>query len=329
MSGFQSIVGHEDIIQHMKHSLESGKVSHAYLFVGEAGSGKKLLARTFAMALQCQKGGTEPCMECDSCKRAESRTHPDIIMVYHEKPNTISVQDVRTQIVSDVAIKPYYGKYKIYIIPDAEKMTPQAQNALLKTIEEPPDYAVFMILTRQEEAILPTILSRCIRLDVKPVSDEQVREHLMQHLNVVDYQADIDVSLAQGNIGKAQRAAQSAEFAEMTQQALYILKNAQNMEVHELVDLIKELTAQKDQIEDYLDIFRLWFRDVVMFKATAEIDHLVFKNEINEIRNQASKISYEGLERILDAIDKAVVRLHANVNFDLVMELLFLTIRER
>ncbi len=329
MSGFESIVGHENIVQYMQHSLESGNISHAYLFVGETGSGKKLLARTFAMALLCQKGGTEPCMECDSCKRAESRNHPDIIMVSHEKPNTISVEDVRSQIVNDVVIKPYYDKYKIYIIPDGEKMTPQAQNALLKTIEEPPEYAVFMILTRQEEAILPTIISRCIRLDIKPVSDELVREYLMNHLNVVDYQADIDVSLAQGNIGKAQKAAQSAEFAEMTQQALYILKNAQNMELHELVDRVRELTAQKDQIEDYLEIFRLWFRDVIMFKATTEIDHLVFKNEINEIRIQASEISYEGLERILDAIDKAIVRLRANVNFDLVMELLFLTIRER
>lgn len=328
MKGFQSIVGHEEIIKHMKNSIAMGKVSHSYIFAGEAGSGKKLLARTYAMALQCESGDAEPCLKCDSCKRAISKNHPDIIYVTHEKSNTISVEEVRTQIVDDVAIKPYYGKYKIYILPEAEKMTPQAQNAILKTIEEPPAYGIFMLLTNNVDMLLPTIQSRCVRLDVKPVSDDLVKKHLMENLHVTDYQADVDASFAQGNIGKAEAAAQSAEFENITGNALEILKKIPDMEMADLIEYVKKLTSEKDSIYDYLDLFQMWFRDVLMFKATYEVDNLIYKQEINTIKEQARVRSYEGLEKILEAIDRAKIRLRANVNFETAMQLLFLTIRE-
>ena len=134
MAGFHDIIGHDDIIRHLKNAIETGKVSHSYIFTGEPGSGKKLLAGTFAAALQCESGESEPCMTCDSCKKVIGKNHPDIITVTHEKPGSISIDEVREQVVHDVDIKPYCSPYKIYIIPDAEMMTVQAQNALLKTI---------------------------------------------------------------------------------------------------------------------------------------------------------------------------------------------------
>lgn len=329
MVGFNNIIGHEEIIRHLKNAMQTGKVSHSYIFTGEAGSGKKLLATTFAMTLQCEEGGTEPCQKCDSCKKAIGKNHPDIIMVNHEKPGTITIDEIREQVIHDVAIKPYCSPHKIYIIPDAEMMTPQAQNALLKTIEEPPEYAVIMFLTTNADALLPTIQSRCVRLDLKVVDDSLVKKYLMERLQVPDYQAEIDASFAQGSIGKAKAAATSEEFSNMTQNALKLLKYANKMEVYELADEIKKLSEEKHNINDYLDIFQFWFRDVLMFKATREIDNLVFKQEINFIKEQASQRSYENLEKILEAISKTKVRLRANVNFELALELLFLTIREK
>ena len=143
------------------------------------------------------------------------------------------------------------------------------------------------------------------------------------------YQAEIDASFAQGSIGRAKEAATSEEFSRMTEKALKILKYVNTMEVYELSDEIKALSDEKQNISDYLDIFQFWFRDVLMFKATQEIDNLVFKQEINFIREQAKQRSYENLENILDSIQKTKVRLKANVNFDLAFELLFLTIREK
>lgn len=329
MVSFNNIIGHEEIIRHLKNAMSTGKVSHSYIFTGGAGAGKKLLANTFAMTLQCEEGGTEPCQKCDSCKKAIGKNHPDIIVVNHEKQGSISIDEIREQVIHDVAIKPYCSPYKIYIIPDAEMLTPQAQNALLKTIEEPPEYAVIMFLTNNADALLPTIQSRCVRLDLKVVDDSLVKKYLMERLHVPDYQAEIDVSFAQGSIGRAKEVATSEEFSKMTQNALKILKYANKMEVYELAEEIKKLSEEKHNINDYLDIFQFWFRDVLMFKATREIDNLVFKQEINFIKEQASEKSYENLEKILEAIARTKVRLRANVNFELAMELLFLTIREK
>ena len=329
MLGFHNIIGHDEIIQHLKTAIEMGKVSHSYIFSGAAGSGKKRIANTFAAALQCESSGERPCEKCESCKKAIGKNHPDIITVTHEKPGVISIDEIRDQILHDVAIKPYCSPYKIYIVPDAEMMTMQAQNSLLKTIEEPPEYAVILLLTTNVDSLLPTILSRCVKLELKVVEDSLVKKYLMEHLHVPDYQAELDTSFAQGNIGKAKEAATSKEFMEMTQNALQILKFADSMEVYEMADAIRNLTAEKNNINEYLDLFQFWFRDVLMFKATREIDKLVFKQEINFIKEQASERSYENLEKILEALEKTKVRLRANVNIELALELLFLTIREK
>ena len=159
MGSFKDVVGHKDILKYISSAVENNRVSHAYILNGERGSGKKMLANLFAMTLLCETGDNEPCGKCHSCKQAERGNHPDIIRVTHEKPNSISVDDIRTQVNNTVDIKPYQGPYKVYIIPQADMMTPQAQNAILKTIEEPPSYAVFLLLTENAETLLPTINS--------------------------------------------------------------------------------------------------------------------------------------------------------------------------
>ena len=328
MEGFDSVVGHEEIISHLQNAIRLGKVSHAYIFGGEHGAGKKLLASMFAMTLQCQEQGIEPCMKCVSCRKALSKNHPDIISVTHEKPGSIGIDEIRAQVINDVGIRPYESPYKIYIINDADKLTLQAQNALLKTIEEPPAYAVILLLADNPDALLPTITSRCVLLSLKPVGDKLVKEYLMERMHSPDYQAEIQAAFAQGNIGRARQRADSSEFAELTANALQLLKHAKDMAVYELVDAIREMSGEKENIYDYLELFLMWFRDVLLFKAAKEVDNLVFREEINYIKERAITSSYEGLEKIIQAIHTAESRLRANVNFDLVMELLFLTIKE-
>ena len=271
MAGFSEVLGHEQTILHMKHAIEMDKVSHAYIISGEKGSGKKLLADLFARTLQCEKKGTEACMECQSCKQAVNRNQPDIIRVTHEKPNTISVEDIRTQVNGDIMIRPYSSLYKIYIVDEAEKLSVQAQNALLKTIEEPPEYAVFLLLTANVDALLPTICSRCVRLDVRPVSDALVKRYLVEQMHVPEQEAAVQATFAQGNIGKARQSADSDGFGDTMRKALYLLKQASKMEVHEWIEILGKMSQEQGNIYDYLDIFQVWFRDVLMFKATREI----------------------------------------------------------
>ena len=180
MQGFQKVVGHQEIITHLQNAISMNKVSHAYLFGGESGSGKKMMASLFAMTLQCEKHGVEPCMECPSCKKAQSQNHPDIIYVKHEKPNTISIDEIREQLINDVMIKPYSSPYKIYIIDEVQKLTLQAQNALLKTLEEPPAHAVFILATTEPQRLPATILSRCQRFDFGRIPVQQIVGRLQE-----------------------------------------------------------------------------------------------------------------------------------------------------
>ena len=284
------------------------------------------------MALQCEERGKEgaevPCQKCHSCKQALSGNQPDIIKVTHEKPNTISVDDIRIQISGDVGIKPYSSPYKIYIMNEAEKMTQQAQNALLKTLEEPPEYVIIMLLTTNVNAFLQTILSRCIVLNMKPVPDHLVRKYLMNELQITDYKAEVCVAFARGNLGKARQLAFSEGFENMKGEALSILKYVQDMELNEMVAAANQIKEYKLDRSDLIDIMMVWYRDVLLFKATSDMNHLVFREEGSALREVARRSSYEGIERVLEALDKAKKRLDANVNPDLVMELLFLTMKE-
>ena len=328
MGGFKDVVGHRDIIQYIKDAVGQNKVSHAYILNGQRGSGKKMLAKLFAMTLQCESGAAEPCGECRSCIQANNGNQPDIITVKHEKPASISVDDVRTQINGDIMIKPYSSPYKIYIVPEADLMTVQAQNAILKTIEEPPEYAVIFLLTENADSLLPTIRSRCVMLKLRNIKDKLVKKYLMEQMQVPDYQADLCAAFAQGNIGRAIMLAKSEHFNEIKEDAIQLMKYIDEMELSEIVAAIKEINKYKLEVADYLDIMTIWYRDVLLYKATKDVGGLVFGDQLKYIKQKALKSSYEGLETILASIEKAKVRIKANVNFDLLMELLLLTIKE-
>ena len=328
MGSFKDVVGHKDIINYIRSAVEKDQVSHAYILNGERGAGKKLLANLFAASLQCEKGGPDPCNNCHSCRQAESGNHPDIIRVTHEKPNSISVDDIREQVNNTIMIKPYRGPYKVYIIDHADMMTPQAQNALLKTIEEPPQYAVIMLLVENAEILLPTINSRCVMLRLRYIKDVLIKKYLMENLKVPDYKADLCTAFAQGNMGHAIMLANSEHFNEIREEAVQMLRNIHEMELSEIIETVNRITVYKVEISDYLDIVMVWYRDVLLYKATRDIETVVFKDQINYIKEQAKNSSYEGIQLILSSFERAKSRLKANVNFELTMELLFLTIKE-
>lgn len=330
MSGFKDVVGHKNIIQYIGNAVKTDKVSHAYILNGEKGSGKKLLANLFAMSLQCQnrEEDGDACGKCQSCKQTVNNNQPDIIKVTHEKPNTISIDDIRDQVNNDIEIKPYSSRYKIYIIADADMMTVQAQNAILKTIEEPPEYAVILLLTENAATLLATIRSRCVMLKLRNIKDQLVKKYLMEQMEIPDYKADVCVAFAQGNMGKAIMLATSEHFNEIKEEAVHLLRNINEMDLSELIDAVKRCMSYKLEISDYLDVIAIWYRDVLIYKATRNVDRVVFSDQLKYIKDRANKSSYEGIEIILDALEKAKSRLKANVNFELTMELLLLTIKE-
>lgn len=150
----------------------------------------------------------------------------------------------------------------------------------------------------------------------------------MEKYQIPDYKADICTAFAQGNVGKAIQLAGSEDFNEIKNSALQLVKRIKEIELPEMIETIKRINDYKLEINDYFDIMFIWYRDVLLYKATSDINSLIFKDEVSDIKKQASKSSYEGIETIIKSLDKAKNRLKANVNFDLVMELLLQTIKE-
>ena len=327
MFSFSEIVGHEQIKEHMQAAIRDKKPFHAYLFQGEEGVGKEALARTFAAGLQCQSESTDkPCKECVSCRQMESGNQPDVIWVTREKAS-LGVDEIREQLCNTMDIKPFSSPYKIYLVPEAEKMTEAAQNALLKTIEEPPEYGIVILMTSNISALLPTIQSRCLTMEFRPLSTAVVESYVKEHCQVPDYQARASAAFAQGNLGKAMRYAKSEDFIERKDHIISLLRHEEQMDLSEMLAVIKDLGTRKDEVRDYIDLMVLWYRDVLLFKATKDINQLLFQDEASYISREASHRSYEKIEEILQAFEKAKVRLRANVNFDITMELMLLALK--
>lgn len=302
--------------------VAKGTPGHAYIFSGEKGSGKKMLAEAFAAALQCEDmtpGRTEACGVCKNCHQAMNHNHPDIIYIGHEKPNTIGVDDIRTGLVGTMDIKPYSGKYKIYIVDEAEKISLQAQNAMLKTIEEPPEYGVVILLTANEGVFLPTIMSRCTKIAMKPVENRLVEKLLMEQGKTVDYEARIIAAYAQGNVGKALSLSMSDEFKERKELVLSIVKRPQRP-YYEMISIENSLREDKANIKEYLELMTLWYKDVLLLKSTGREEYITFKDEIYSLKNNAESMSYAGISAVIKEIEKASRYMSGNVNFELVID---------
>jgi DNA polymerase III, delta'' subunit len=325
---FKDILGNEHVKEYFIKAIQNKNIAHAYILTGEMGLGKKTTAKIFAMTLLCESGETTACGECTSCKQFLSDNHPDIKYVKPKKSESIGVDDIREQINDDIIIKPYKSNYKIYIVDEAAKMTEQAQNALLKTIEEPPAYAIILLLTDNASGFLETVLSRCITIELKPLHDDVVKQYLIANYNIIDKRCDVAVAFARGNIGKAVYYALSEDFEALMEMCLNVLKYTRDMDVAELLNNIKVITEKKININMFLEFIMIWYRDVLMYKVTKDINQLIFKDNYSLIAEAAKISSFEGLERIIEAIYKANTRLKANVNFELAIELMLLTIKE-
>lgn len=326
---FEDILGQDEAKKLFMTQIKQNKPSHAYILNGEDGSGKMMLAEAFAAGINCESEGDRPCCNCHSCKQAISHNHPDIIYINKDKDKkTYSVDDIRDKINATVDISPYNGRYKIYIVDQAELMGTAPQNALLKTIEEPPEYAIIMLLTNNAGSFLQTINSRCIQVDTRPLPDDTIRRILKTEYQMVDYEIDVCVSFAQGNISKARNLAGSEEFHEIRDSVVGILKRIHSISVADMNDFVAVLKKDSAKIDEYLNLFTLWYRDVLLYKATGSENGIIFKDDMFTIKTQSNRYTYKGLNSIIEAIDNVKRNLSANVNFELALELMLITIKE-
>jgi DNA polymerase-3 subunit delta' len=199
---------------------------------------------------------------------------------------------------------------------------------MLKTLEEPPAYAVFLLLTENTQVFLPTIRSRCVTLRCKPVADERIREYLMKEHQVPDYQADLCVAFAQGEVGKAVRLAGSASFHERKALAVRQMERLAQTPLFSLADEIAQIEDLKTNAQAYLELLLYWFRDVLVYKAAGPDAGLIFSDAGAGIAKQARQYSWRGLSDCLEAVRRAQTRIRANVNAALTLELMLIEMRD-
>jgi len=322
---FEEIRGNTPLVEQLRRSAASGRSSHAYLFLGGAGAGKRLIANTFAKALQCE-GEKRPCDSCKSCHAFNHGNHPDVIYFQPLKNGkTYTIEDVREQLLETVDLKPFQYEKKIYIIEKADTLNIQSQNALLKTLEEPPAHAVFLLLAERAEAFLPTILSRVVVMKIRPLSAETIADYLMQAGHLAE-ESHILSAYAQGRIGQALELVEDEGFREMRQDILGKLEALPSMSEGDAYLLAKDLEGYKNDLR-FLDIMELWYRDLLTAKSLREEGYLIQRDKKDAIF-RAAKEPAALLAKKAAAVRTARMRLAQNANFRLTMEVMLMDLKE-
>lgn len=337
MSVFSGTPGQQEAAEHLQNALRTGHISHAYILCGEKGSGRMELARDFAQTLLCENrvernGVLLPCGKCHSCLQAQTFNHPDLIPVVHQKKNdadrgALSVDEIRA-LRSDVSILPYSGEYKIYILKDAESMTVQAQNALLKVLEEPPSYAILFLLADGISGFLPTVLSRCITLRLHPADRNVLADYLVRVKGIGERAALQLAGLSHGNPGRAAELCSGEGTGEILRETIAFLKNLSASTSVEISSFAVHVSDKKENhTEDVLDFAGSWYRDILVMKRTQDPERLIFTEELQYISSTAQTQTLQALAAVLDALDTAALRRSAGGNDMQILEMCFLSIR--
>ena len=355
MDRFSEIIGQDIVLSHLQNALRTDSVSHAYILNGAKGSGRHMIARSFSAALLCEERespGTEnlpvpagikanddndaasvhmcsrwiePCGRCHSCLQAQAGTNPDIKILEREKENSIGVNDIR-KMRTDVWIRPYSAAHKVYIIPDAEKMTPAAQNALLKTLEEPPSYAVLLLLADGTDSFLPTIMSRCVTLPLRPVPEKDVETCLRERFDADEQHARLCARFSGGSIGRAALLLENEHFAALRDRTITFMRHIAKKDAADIAAFAKEAAAE-DETHDLIDFLLTWNRDLLVCRSTKSTENLIFTDEVQYIIEAARAASWRGLQAASEAVFRARRRLFSNVNAELTLQMMLLEIR--
>ncbi len=328
MNNFFDVAGHGRIVRSLKESIAGGMVSHAYIFYGNRGSGRKTTAKAFAKAANClnpQNG--EACGKCSSCQQLDSGNNPDIFYVKPLKTKSLGVDDIREQIVERVKIRPYSYEKKIFIVDNADAMTVQAQNALLKTLEEPPEYVVIVLIAQNLENFLPTVLSRCVIMKFNPLGIGEVKNYLVDRLKVKPEDADFFAEYSAGSIGEALRLSEDEDFYLMREDVIKALCAMDGKNTAEVMLMANDMEKYKGY-EEFFDIMYMWYRDVLCYKFFNGGDRVIQKDKLEMIKSQAESLSFEALASRLKAVMDIKKRVKQNAAFQLSMEVLFINIKE-
>ncbi len=299
MHGYQTF--HENIMNNLLESIEQGACSHAYIFEGAKGLYKLENARLFAAALTCRSSGHVPCGVCQSCIESAADSNPDIIYVEKPKDKTRIPVDVIRKVNEDAIIKPFDSPRKVYIIKDGDLLTPEAQNAFLKTFEEPPEYAVFIIIAESASSLLPTILSRAVLITFPPVPNKKIEQWLMESYPDEQKKIPFLVSFCEGIPGTAEDILKNPEFDSLRQDALQALGLLLSHEKSDAFKIEEFIDSHKEYASSIFDFWISYLRDILVLQCSA-FDKAVNIDRLSELKKYSERFSEQSVIRAIELL---------------------------
>ncbi len=311
---FSDVIGQRLAIDLIKRAIAEKRLAHAYLFIGPDGVGKTLLAKILAQSLNCESENMDPCNECVSCKKIGGNNHPDVGWIYPEgKSLQIKIDSIR-QVQQVLALKPYEGKAKVYIIDGADHMTEEAANCLLKTLEEPPQGSTLILLASNISRLYPTVISRCQKIPFYPLGEEPVKKEIMRRYGMDEKKASYISRFSEGRLGKAIEAVEDEAFIKRDKIVDEFI-SPRRLGYEELW-LYHE---PREKVNDILNTLAVYFRDLLIFNLSRDFDLLVNLDKADEILRNSKRYSVEKLEEIIERIlaTQDLIRSNANIKIAL------------
>jgi DNA polymerase III subunit delta' len=337
MNSSWNIVGHEWAVDYLRRSVARGDVAHAYLLSGPAGIGKATLALRLAQALLCERNDGDPCLVCRSCKRIASGNHPDVRAISlatqaaRQKPDEAKSRELRIDTIRewqrDIDLRPFEAARRVFILDDADKLNEQAANAMLKTLEEPPPYAVLILIAQGAGDLLPTIVSRCRVLRMRPVARAEIASALEEHYRFATSDAGLLAAWSGGRTGWAFTAAEDPVVVEAQQAELDAfagLRSAGRVaRLKWAEERAKEYRADQFAVLRSLQLWQSWWRDVLLVGNGCS-DAITYRDRVEELSAVASNVPLAAVYDFLRHLDRIREQLADNVNPQLALENLVL-----
>jgi len=336
--GWSRIIGHEEVIERFRRSLKRERLSHAYLFVGPEGIGKEFFARELAKALLCAQGSGEACDRCPSCAKVEHGNHPDVTFVRRIEGSAkggrkaqILIDQVREEIQDPIAYKPFEGRYKVFVVAEADRMTEEAQNCLLKTLEEPPPCSLLILAASRLEPFVDTVVSRCQIVRFRRLTDAQAERILRDGHGIEEGRARVLARLAEGSPGRALLYHAEGAFEAATwllAELAAIVPGAEFAVAAQLLDKVREtgstLEDARERLRPILDLLALAWRDLFFRASGYGQDLLTWGAECEALGAIGAELPAAVAQRLIGLTAEARDHLDANANIKLLLETLMI-----